>query len=327
MLIASWRGRCALSLVAICFTSAARADELTDAETRSAAREMATQGAEAFEKHDYETALDRFQRASSLFRAPSISVMEARTLVKLGRLVAALDKYEETRHIALPPDAPEALQRAVEDAAHEGEALRPRIPLLRITLIGKPRTGEAKVTIDGKAVPPALLDVERPVDPGRHTIEATGEGMIPVQRRIELAEAERRQVEIEFGSDAPHDRLLLTARSPSAEEDPAHRNSLATWGWAAAGVGVASLGVSLVTGVVALGKKSELDAVCNPGCPPSSADTLDSFRTNRTISYTSLVFGAATLGVGGYILLSGSRESSHVSASLSPAGAALPGAF
>ncbi|HWA76189.1 MAG TPA: hypothetical protein VG937_27810 [Polyangiaceae bacterium] len=292
---------------------------------------MATQGAEAFEKQDYETALDRFQRASSLFRAPSISVMEARTLVKLGRLVAALDKYEETRHTALPPDASEALQRAVNDAARESEELRARIPLLRISLVGKPLSGEAKVTIDGKPVPPALLDVERPVDPGHHAIEATATGLLPVRRSIELVQGEHRQIEIQFGSNTPQDRLLLTPQTeqrvtpPAADSTP--RNSLETWGWAATGLGAVGLGTSLVTGMVALGKKSDLDSACHPGCPQSSSDTLDSFRFNRTLSYASFVVGAAGLGVGGYILLSGSRESNHVSASLSPAGAALSGAF
>lgn len=321
-----------LALAMVCFASRATAQEAADAETRTAAREMATQGAEAFEKRDYETALDRFQRASALFRAPSISVMEARTLAKLGRFVAALDKYEETRHLPLPPEAPEALQRAVNDATHEGEELRARTPLLRISILGKrPRTGEFKVTIDSKPVPPALLDVERPLDPGRHEIEAAGDGLIPIQRRIDLSEGEHRLVEIQFAGAGPDERLLLAARAPAAppkapEEKPAS-NQLATWGWAATGLGVVGIGTSVVTGLVALGKKSALDSACHPGCPPSSSDTLDSFRTNRTVSYASLVIGAAGLGVGGYILLSGSRESSHVSARLSPGGATLSGAF
>jgi len=302
-----------------------------DAETRTAAREMATQGAEAFEKRDYQTALDRFQRASSLFRAPSISVMEARTLVKLGRLLAALDKYQETRHIALPPDAPEALSRAVSDAAREGEELRAKVPLLRISILGEPPTGKVKVTLDGKPVPSALLDVERPLDPGRHEVEATLAGRSPIRRRIDLAEGEHRFLGIELDS-APDERLLLSAGAqPNAGAAPAKdvkpSNPLSTWGWAATGLGVVGLGTSAVTGVIALGKKSDLDSACHPGCPQSSADTLDSFRLNRTLSYTGLAIGVAALGVGGYILLSGSPESDHVSASLTPQGAALSGAF
>ena len=144
----------------LAFSSAApsvRAQD-SDPETRTAAREMATQGAEAFEKQDYETALDRFQRASALFRAPSISVMEARTLVKLGRLLAALDKYESTRHIVLPPDAPEALHRAVEDAAHEAaEGFK------------EGTGGSGKAPIGEK--PGVINDGEGPLENGRGPLE------------------------------------------------------------------------------------------------------------------------------------------------------------
>lgn len=329
------RGAClALAVALTCAASNAKAED-ADAETRTAAREMASQGAEAFEKRDYETALDRFQRAAALFRAPSISVMEARTLAKLGRLIAALDKYVETRHSPLSPDAPEVLQRAVNDATREGEELRARIPLLRISIVGKrPRPGELKVTLDGKPVPAALLDVERPLDPGHHEIEAASAGLIPIRRRIELSEGEHRLLEIQFGASAPDQRLLLTADARAHADPPLARDEkpsamppLTMWGWAATGLGVVGLGTSAATGMIALGRKSDLDSACTPGCPPSSADAIDSFRLNRTVSYVSLLVGAAGLGVGGYILLAGSPASGHVSASLTRQGAALSGAF
>jgi hypothetical protein len=257
-------------------------------------------------------------------------VMEARTLVKLGRLLAALDKYEETRRVALPQDAPEALSRAVSDAAREGEELRARTPFLRISILGKPRPGELKVTLDGRPVPSALLDVERPLDPGHHEVEAASPGRSPIRRRIDLSEGEHRLLEIQLDS-APDERLLLSAgaqvnagAAPARDETPSPR---ATWGWVATGLGVVGLGTSAVTGVIALGKKSDLDSACHPGCPQSSADALDSFRLNRTLSYTGLVLGVAGIGVGGYILLTGSPESDHVSASLTPQGAALSGRF
>lgn len=325
-----------LSLAVAVLASAPRAAaQEADAETRTAARELAGQGAEAFEKQDYVTALDRFQRAGTLFRAPSISVMEARTLVKLGRFVEALDKYEATRHIPLAPDASEALQRAVSDAVREGQELRARTPMLKISILGRrPGPDELKVTLDGKPVPSALLDVERPLDPGRHEIEAASAGLIPIQRRIDLSEGEHRVVEIQLGAASPDERLLLKAQSQRtdnvpmvAEASPAASNELVPWGWAATGLGIVSLGTSAVTGVIALNKKSNLDAACRPGCPPEFQGDIDSYRLNRTLSYTGLLVGAAALGVGGYILIYGSRESSHVRAAVTTQGAALSGAF
>jgi hypothetical protein len=305
----------------------------SDAATRTAARELAGQGAEAFEKHDYATALDRFQRAATLFRAPSISIMEARTLVKLGRFVEALDKYEATRHIALAPDATEALQRAVSDAIREGEELRARTPMLKISVLGRrPGQEEPRVTLDGKPVPSALLDVDRPLDPGHHEIRAASSGPRPIERRIDLAEGERRVVEIQLGSAGRDERLLLNA--PISPEDVASvddgkrtGSALAPWGWAATGLGVVGLGTSAVTGIIALNKKSALDSACQPGCPPKYEDDIHSFRLNRTLSYTGLLVGTVALGVGGYILIYGSQQSNHVRAQVTGQGAAVSGAF
>ena len=59
-------------------------EEQLDAHTRTAARNLAAQAAEAFERQEYEEALDLFQRAGSLIQAPTIALMEARTLAARG---------------------------------------------------------------------------------------------------------------------------------------------------------------------------------------------------------------------------------------------------
>jgi hypothetical protein len=92
-------------------------------------------------------------------------------------------------------------------------------------------------------------------------------------------------------------------------------------------VGSAGLVSSAITGAVALHEKSTLDSVCQPGCPASAAQDIDSFRTMRTLSYVSLAVGAASLGIGGYLLLSGSRDTAHVGVSLGPTHAGVRGAF
>ena len=120
-----------------------------DAETRTVARELARQGADAFERHDYTTALDRLTRAFSLFSAPTISVMQARSLVHLGRFVEALDKYEETQRMSLGDDSPDAFRQAVNEAKSEAEELRARIPRLLIRV----RTTSVRAS---RRWPPAL---------------------------------------------------------------------------------------------------------------------------------------------------------------------------
>ena len=66
-----------LILACVLATPLARAE---DAETRTAARDLATQGAQAFDAGRYAEAGDFFRRAHELVHAPSILLMQARSL-------------------------------------------------------------------------------------------------------------------------------------------------------------------------------------------------------------------------------------------------------
>jgi hypothetical protein len=328
-------------MVCVALTSwaaAAPAQEVDeDAETRTAARELARQGAEAYDSGDDLTALDRLDRAYALVPAPSISVMQARVLVRLGRWVEALDRYETTRVAVLGPAAPEAFRQAVADAITEGEALRLRIPRLavHVTTPNGPPPG-LSVTLDGKPVPPELLDVERPLDPGAHEVMASAPGYEPVVRRVDLAEADNVALEIVLSLHLEPAASPPPAppKAPAPKPQPAPRSDRMSTrevaGWAALGVGAAALATGTVTGLIALKRKSRLDGICGPDgseCPPSSEDDIDSYRLNVRLSYVSFAVGVASVGAGGYLLLAGQRDSSHVAALLGMDGVALSGRF
>jgi len=298
---------------------------------RTVARELARQGADAFEQQDYATALDRLTRAYSLYRAPTISLLQARALVRLGRLVEALDKYEETQRVPLGDEPPDPFLKAVGEAKDEAEELRARVPRLLIQVRAvHGRLEGLSVQLDGKPVPSALLDVERPIDPGMHQVTVKANTYDPVVRQAQLAQGDRVNLQIALDvrkvepMGEPEAKAPAPDALPSSADDPSQR---ALFGWLGVGVGTVGLATFAVSGVVALQRKSDLDSVCRPGCPPSAAQDIDSFRTMRTISYVSLVAGAASLGLGGYLLLSGSPESAHVAVSVGPANASVGGAF
>ncbi len=275
------------------------------------------QGAEAYERKDYATAQDRFERASALFRAPSITVMAARSLVALGRFLEALDKYEETQHMPLPPDAPDAFQKAVSDAQKEAKSVRARLPLLKIQTLGAASRDKGfRVTLDGKPVPAPLLDVERPLDPGQHRVKASAPGFSDFEKSFAVEEAAHVVVEVPFAA-APADR------------DGAARafTSKQILGYGLLGVGAVGLGTSLVTGILALNHHSHLSDSCHPGCPPSAAQDLSAFRTDRTLSYVSLAVGVSAASIGGYLVLAGEPQAEHIGAALSPGGVELRGRF
>jgi hypothetical protein len=298
-----------------------------DVATRTTAREFATQGAEAFERGDFQGALDYLSRANTLHPAPSISVLQARALVQLGRFIEALDRYEETMRMPLPEDAPEAYRVAVRDSSREGEQLRQRVPHLSVQVRQGGKTpNNVSVTIDGKVLPAVLLDVDFPTDPGDHSIVVRAPKHDAVTRRVHLAEKERIALEITLDEVVEASPALVAPQEapPTELKNP---SLVPILGWSALGGGAAALLVSAITGKVALDRKSHLDSVCHPGCPADSAGDIDGFRSSRTASYVAGGLGVAFVGVGGFLLLSDPSQKSKVAVGVSGTHAAVWGSF
>jgi len=295
-----------------------------DAEIRTAARDLATQGAQAFEAGEYAQASDFFRRAHELVPAPSIALLQARSLAKLGQLLEAIDIYEQTARLKLADDAPEAYLQAVETARAESEEVRHRLPRIKLMLIGLSSNESVQVSMDDKPTPQALLGVERPSNPGHHRIEARVAGQLRATRELTMVEAESYLIELDVSPAPPPIEPVAVAslREPSISSAHSWRK---TGGYVALGVGALGLGIGTYTGLVALHHKSELDAVCQPGCPPSSAQDLDGFRSNRTISYVSFGVGIAAAATGVVLLTLGNPAEEHVAIRALPTGLQIGG--
>jgi hypothetical protein len=115
-----------------------------------------------------------------------------------------------------------------------------------------------------------------------------------------------------------------------ADEQPSTRPAARTPVWvvptafALGGVGSAAALVSLILGSSV---KSDLDQVCNPGCPPALEDDLQAYRLYRALFITGAVVGVAGIGTGVYFVLSDAPDDTAVALRLSPGGAQLTGAF
>lgn len=314
----AWLGL--LSGVLLC-TSSAFAE---DAEIRTAARDLATQGAQAFDAGDYAQASDFFRRAHELVPAPSIALLRARSLAKLGQLLEAIDIYEQTARFKLPEDAPEAYLQAVETARGEMEEVRHRLPRLKVMLIGVSASEPAQVSMDDKPTPEALLGVERPTNPGPHRIEARVGGQLRATRELSMVEGQSYQIELDLRPVQPPPKPVVLAPPPESSHSGPH-SWRKTGGYVALGVGALGLGIGTYTGLVALHHKSELDSVCQPTCPSSSADDIDSFRSNRTISYVSFGVGIAAAATGVMLLTLGKPEQQHLAIRALPMGLQIGG--
>jgi tetratricopeptide (TPR) repeat protein len=292
-----------------------------DAEIRTAARDLATQGAQAFEAGDYAQASDFFRRAHELVPAPSIALLRARSLAKLGKLLEAIDIYEQTARFKLPDDAPEAYLQAVDTARSEMEEVRQRLPRLKLMLIGVTSNEPVQVSIDDKPTPEALLGVERPINPGQHRIEARVAGQIRATRELGMVEGQSYQVELDVRPAEPAPKPTVVQPKATSSSVDARK----TGGYVALGVGALGLGIGTYTGLLALNHKSDLDSVCRPSCPPSSAEDIDAFRSNRTISYLSFGVGIAAATTGVLLLTLGKPAQEHVAIRALPNGIEIGG--
>lgn len=308
-------------LVVLCLAApAAAAGEGNDADARTAARALAAQGAQAFEQHDFERALGLFERASAIVPAPTIKLMQARTLVELDRLVEAAEQYEETGRLLAVDPTNEAFRQAGAAAEQELELLLQRIPTLRVRVVGLVAAEPVDVFVDGKKLSAEQAAVDRPSNPGEHHLEARSASGRSGSRDVTLPEGAHVDVEIALASPAPASTPLPPAPPPAV----ASAASTRTLGWVLGITGAAFTTVGAVTGVMALKDKATLDAVCKPGCPAAEADTIDAWRRERTLSYVSFGLGALGLGAGAYFILS---DRTPVGIALTPRRVALVGVF
>jgi hypothetical protein len=304
-----------------------------DSHTRTAARSLAAQGSAAFEAQQYARALDHFERAAALVEVPTIVLMQARTLVQLGRWVEGADKYasvQRWRDARPAEQANPTFVQAAEAASVELAHLMPRIPKLNVQVSGA-REGEAvEVYLDNRRMLDALVGADVPVDPGTHSVEVRRADGRTVSRQLSIPEGRREEVTILLEAEQPPAPKLAEApvvASAPVERDGAGGSSRATFGWLLLGTGAVAAGIGTVTGIVALGKKADLDEVCDPGCDVSHEETLDSYRLNRTLSYVGFAIGVAGVSSGAYLLLSGSEEKPELALGVEPGGARLWGTF
>lgn len=280
-------------------TSAAAPDDAT----RLLARQIAEEGLALYDANKFTDALDRFRRAEDLVHAPTMGLMAARCLERLGKLVEASEKYLAVSRMPLAADASEPFRNAVSSASSEREALLPRIPGLVVQLEGA--SAGTVVSIDGAALPAAAIGLRRPIDPGVHIVTATT-GPEVVKREIKVAERETATVILPVTASAagPAPSGAPTA-GPVAPASP-----MRAAGWVGISVGGAGLVAGAILGVVAISQKDALDkAGCSASlCPESSRADVGTYNTFRMISGASLIAGGVLAAAGITLLVVAPRQ-------------------
>jgi hypothetical protein len=209
----------------------------------------------------------------------------------------------------LPASAPPALLQAQEEATRELAALEPQIPFVSIEVQGASGSEPIEVLQDGRALPPALIGVAHPLDPGGHTWQArSGSRQSAVEARnveagsrlsvkLSLPEAEielipQRAAPVSAAPLAPAPAAVSSGDGPSA--------------WVYVSLGVAAAGIGVGTGFLI--QKGHLEDQIRDTCTAqgclATAENLDrKSDADRAGMISAVAFTAGGVGLAGAVAL------------------------
>jgi hypothetical protein len=276
----------------------ARADDPSVA----AATVLFDEGVKLMDAQRYSEACPQLERSQSLAPSGGTLLVLGECYEKVGRTASAWLALREAA-----ARAASAGKRDVEASTLErARQLEPKLPRLLVTVPAGTRAPGLEIKRDGVVVKDAELGVAVPADPGVHEIVASAPHLKTATHKITTRAGET--VDFAVPALAPETSEARVVEGPGPVEPspaPSTGSSQRIVGLIVAGVGVASLAVGGVFGLMA---KSKNDEALEPkNCPePTRCNptglTLTDDATSRALVSTILVaVGATGLAVGGIV--------------------------
>jgi hypothetical protein len=292
----------------------------------AAARSLGTEGTRLADAGDCNGAIAKLEAAEKLYHAPTTLDRLGECQVSVGRIVAGTESLNRLVREPLAASAPPVFLAAQKRAQKALAAALPRIGNVKVHVDGAP-ADKVSLTVDGVPVSSALLDTDRPTDPGSHEVAVSAVGYKPSTATVSVSEGGESAVSLKLEVD-PTAVAAAPAPAPSAAvvaavapTSPAPSSTRATERGVAIGafvVGGVGLVVGGVLGGLALATKSTLDSHCvGKTCPASEQSDINALSTQSTIS--TVGFGVGIVGVAvGVVLLVVSHGHDEAAAKLEP---------
>jgi hypothetical protein len=281
-------------------TSGAVADEPSEAEV------LFKEGLEAMRAKDYSAACPKIEGSYQLDPLPGALFTLAECWSAAGRSATAIEHYQDFLNglTSLAPDRRDAFEERRQMALEKISALTALAPEVTVDVAaGAPKTLVVKRNDD--VLEPAAYGVGKKVDKGSYVVSATLDGKKVWERRFELAERDRARIEVPWPPKGA--KSLEPERAVKAEAEPVAAESGApsrTWIYVSGGVGAAGLLTGVVAGVVALGKKSEIDDNCpNRACNAKGRDAVAAGQSAALVSSIGFAVGLAGAGTAAALFL------------------------
>ncbi len=308
----------ALALTISVSLAASTAYAAPSAKDRAEAKTLWTKGKRLASQKKQSEAIEALLAAVELDPKVQYELDLARALSDAGQLVAAREHAEK----AAKSDEKNA-DRAKKAARELSASVGPRIPSLRVEVKG---ATDAKVTVDGDAFE---LSVDAPVDPGEHVIVGKTPSGPPVEKRVDVKEAQHEVVTLD---------IAATKSEPVAKAESGSGGTMAP-AVVAYVVGGAALAAGGVLGGLAFMQTSDVETLCGgTSCPSQYAGEVALAQDYGTAS--TVLFAVGGLGVAAGLILTFTvgmdgdaadegekKEGLRVRPFVTPSGAGLSGTF
>jgi len=269
---------------------------LTEVEL-TAARQLFVEGIALEKEHDWDAALEKFERVAKLRRTPQVRFHIALCHEHLGRLVEAINGFELAALEAqrLGNQAKDVLQFAPARA----RKLRKRVAYLKLEIKGHLRT--SKIMLDGRELASALIGTNIPVDPGNHVLEVRRGQETTFHRELPFDPAETHRLVLTI--DDPEPGPAIKKRQPPSAAGPGQPESRRLPAYLVGGVGLGTLAVSAVLWGMREGAISDVQEGCRGADGTSECDPADQQLAGEAQDYD--VASKVLLGVGTAALAAG----------------------
>ncbi|WP_438010151.1 hypothetical protein WME89_16740 [Sorangium sp. So ce321] len=273
------------------------------AQENATAESLFNQGLADMEAGKYETGCKAIADSHRMEPKPGALFTLAICESRWGHVATAFTRFGEylAVHQQLTPEQKSRQGERAKVAKKERDRLGPLVPELSLSLPPGAPAGTV-VKRDGRVVDGAQLGAGVPVDPGEHVVSTQAPGGAAWETRIQLAEGEKKQVELQVNG----------ASTPA----PSGASGRRTAAFIAGGVGVAGLVLGGVTGALTLGKKSVVEKHCGSGigssdetaCDQTGIDASESASTTGLVSTIGFGVGLAGLGAAAVLFLTEPKQ-------------------
>jgi serine/threonine-protein kinase len=211
-----------------------------------------------------------------------------------GRTASAWSAYNDAEGMAR-----KAGDKRADEAGKRAKQVEPLLSRLVLDVAPENRSGGTEIRRDGRAIDPAAWTSAIPVDPGTHTIEASGAGRLPWKTTITIdAKAGTQTVQVPA--------LAIAPEAPRTEAAAPFWGPLRIAGVAVGSVGLIGVVVGAVFGARTMAKASESNAHCSGSpalCDPTGLSLRSDAKALAKVADVGLIVGGAAAAAGVVVFL------------------------